>query len=235
MCVYALVSPAPMRVRITGMSGERLRIVRVDRIGAVVGEVRRAPVASVRHLRQYAAVIDAIGSRVPAILPARFGTTVRDDDELTDILHSRRAALRQRLRIVRARAQMTIRLLRPLGSRLGSDPGDVPYGGQTPVMPRTGVRPRYGATQGTRYLRLKMAAAAALRVVPAFDPIRAAVKPYVKEERVEKRGGIVTINHLIPRIAADTYRDAVRRAAGEQGVRLIVSGPWPPYAFAEDW
>ena len=228
ICVYALVSPAPAHLTLTGVAGERLRVVAIDRVGAVVGELRRVPAPSVTNLRRYAAVVESIAARVPSVLPARFATTVADRDELTFILRSRGSALRQRLRAVRARAQMTIRLL-------GSDPDDGSYGGRTPMMSRTGVRPRYGATQGTQYLQRRMAMAAAGRAVPAFEPIRAAIQRYIKDERIDKREGVITINHLVPRAAAARYRDAVERAAGENKMRLIVSGPWPPYAFADTW
>ena len=228
ICVYALVSPPPTRLGLTGMAGEKLRVVSVSRIAAVVGEMRRAPAPTVRNLRRYAAVVEAIAAKVPATLPARFATTVVDRDELTFILTSRSAALRRRLRSVRARCQMTIRMV-------GSDPGDAPIRGQTPVTPRTGVRPRNGATQGTQYLRQRMATAVRARAIPAFEPIRVAVERFVKDERVEKRAEVVTVNHLVPRTAVTRYRAAVTRAAGENHLRLMVSGPWAPYAFADNW
>jgi len=228
VCVYALVSPAPARLKLAGIGGERLRVITVDRLSAIVGELKRVPGPTIRNLRRYAAVIEAIASKVPAILPARFATTVADRDELAFILRSRGTALRQRLRAVRGRAQMTIRLV-------GSDPGDVTLRGQTPVTRRSGVRPRNKATQGTQYLQQRIAIAARARAVAGFDPIRNAVGRFVKDERVEKRGDVVTINHLVPRTAASRYLTAVERAAEEGAIRLSVSGPWAPYAFADNW
>src|SRR6266571_7638566 len=149
VCVYALVSPAPARLKLAGIGGERLRVITVDRLSAIVGELKRVPGPTIKNLRRYAAVIEAIASKVPAILPARFATTVADRDELAFILRSRGTALRQRLRAVRGRAQMTIRLV-------GSDPGDVTLRGQTPVTRRSGVRPRNKATQGTQYLQQRI-------------------------------------------------------------------------------
>jgi hypothetical protein len=228
VCVYALVSPPPARLTLKGITGERLRVMTVDRIGAVVGELRRAPSPSVRNLRRYAAVVDSIASRVPAILPARFGTTVTDDDELTFVLHSRRSALRQRLRAVRSRAQMTIRLLE-------SESDDGPFRSRSTVTGRARLRVGYGATQGTQYLRQRREIGARAKAVPAFEPIRAGIRRHIKDERIEKRGGVVTINHLVPRADVPRYRAAVERAARDNDVRLIVTGPWPPYAFADTW
>jgi hypothetical protein len=222
LCVYALVGSPPERLRLTGMAGERLRIVRAGRFAAVVGEIRRRPAVSPANLRKYARVVNAIAAEVPTILPARYATTVRDVEELTLNLRARRAALQQRLRAVRGRVQMTIRIM-------GSDPLNGPWRGPTPSTARSGVRPRNGATQGTQYLKAKANA------VPEFGPVRAAVRRYIEDERIEKRAGVATVNHLVARGAAARYLDAVGRAATENNVRLIVSGPWPPYAFADTW
>jgi hypothetical protein len=73
------------------------------------------------------------------------------------------------------------------------------------------------------------------REVPQLTAIRPAIRPLIKEERVERRGGVITVHHLIPRATAERYRAAVERSAGRSGVRLAVSGPFPPYAFADNW
>jgi hypothetical protein len=52
---------------------------------------------------------------------------------------------------------------------------------------------------------------------------------------MEKRGDVASIYHLIPAGSAPRYRAALDAAAREAGVRVIVSGPWPPYAFADTW
>jgi hypothetical protein len=238
VCVYALVSPAPARLRLTGMAGEPLRVVTANRIGAVVGGMRRAPAPSIRNLRRYAAVVEAIAAEAPAILPARFATTVTGDEELAVILASRGATLRRRLRAVRGRCQMTIRLLSSLSeseSESESESDEALLASRSAMAGRTRPRLAHGATQGTQYLRRRAALAASARAIPGFAPIRAAVRRFVKDERVEKRAGIVTVNHLIPRAAVPRYRAAVEPAATANHLRLMVSGPVAPYAFADNW
>jgi hypothetical protein len=56
----------------------------------------------------------------------------------------------------------------------------------------------------------------------------------VRDERVETRAGVTSVYHLVPRAAAEAYRRALDRAAAAQGLRIAVSGPWPPYAFAAE-
>jgi Gas vesicle synthesis protein GvpL/GvpF len=80
-----------------------------------------------------------------------------------------------------------------------------------------------------------MAMEANARAIPGFEPIRGAVRRFVKDERVERRAGIVTVNHLIPRQSVPRYAAAIERAAVEQRLRLMVSGPLAPYAFADNW
>jgi hypothetical protein len=50
---------------------------------------------------------------------------------------------------------------------------------------------------------------------------------------VETRASIATVYHLVPRASAEAYRRALARHAADAGVRVVISGPWPPYAFAD--
>ena len=52
---------------------------------------------------------------------------------------------------------------------------------------------------------------------------------------MEKRQGVASIYHLVPRGSTDRYREAIQRAAADARVRIVVTGPWPAYAFADVW
>jgi len=229
VCVYALITPSRLPRRVTRVAGEPLRAVTVDGIVAVVGNVRRPPAASTRNLRRFASIVESIADGASAILPARFGSTFTDVTELMLVLRARRASIRERLRAVRGRAQMTIRLVSE------SESGDASCASQSQVTPRARVRVEHKATQGTQYLRERMEMLRTAHQIPELVPVRTAVRRLVRDERVERRGRIATVHHLIPRAAAERYAAAVARAAAENGVRLTVSGPWAPYAFAENW
>ncbi|MNC94171.1 hypothetical protein D3C83_109580 [compost metagenome] len=68
-----------------------------------------------------------------------------------------------------------------------------------------------------------------------FEPVRAAVQRWLRDERVEQHGRTASVYHLIPRAAAGAYQRAAVRAAATAGIPIVVTGPWPPYAFAETW
>ena len=224
VCVYALITSSSSRVAATGVAGERLRAVTAGRVTAMVGELRRAPKPTMRNLKRYAAAIESVAARAPAVLPVRFGTCMTDVDDLTMALRSRHDTLCRRLRGVRGRVQMTIRLVLESGS-----------GAALHASLTRDPSPDASQTRGTQFLQQRAASSMRAREIPGFDPIRAAATRWIRDERIEKRAGVATVNHLIPRGSVAAYRAAVARAADRSAVRLIVSGPHAPYAFADSW
>jgi hypothetical protein len=223
LCVYAVASPPDRRVAVKGVGGERLRAVTVGRITAVIGELPRAPTPIDAALRKYDRVVQALSLRLSALLPARFGTCVQDLAELSFILQSRQETFQHSLQAVRGRAQMTVRVM----------PGSAaPENESAPAV--TGAGPRVAApgSGGAEYLRSRAAAAAREREVPGFESVRTAVRHWVRDERVERHGSVSSVYHLVPRGQARRYRLAVEHAAHDAGLRVMVSGPWPPYAFS---
>jgi hypothetical protein len=218
LCVYAVVASggrlSGRGAVLVGLTGERLEAMAAGRVTAIAGWVRRAPAASEASLRRHDAVIRTVWSKYPALLPARFGTTFNSVQDMTTAIVSQERSLRAGLARVRGRAQMTVRVL-------GIDGSTVP----DPRSPIPDAR-----SSGSSYLRARAAEAARARAVPGFEPLRHAVRPWVRDERVDK-SGVVTVYHLVPRASVEAYRRALERAAAASGVRVLVSGPHPAYAF----
>ena len=236
--VYGLVSPAPRRIGVTGVAGERLRVVTVGAVSAIVGDVTRAPRPTEANLRKYDVVMRTLARNSAALLPARFGTQFRDLDELSLVLQSRQLSLRRLLRHVRNRAQITIRIVvaqphvgRTLPAPRSGEAGSGPLGEPNRVRPTSGSSTSGSRTSGSTYLKGLAAEAARAREIPGFDPVRAAVRRWVRDERIERQATVASVYHLIPRGSVDVYHAALDRAARTTGLRLRVSGPWPPYAF----
>ena len=219
MTVFAIVASrgAPRSFRSEGRG--RLRVLREGALAAVVADrgERSSPTAS--NLRRYDRLMRELADRFPAILPVRFGTRMAED-ELKSVLASRRRTLAAALAHVRKRTQMTVRVIRPRGARDPFIPRLPPDGGSD------------GTLTGRDYLMRRARAAAAQRAVPGFEPVRNAVARWVRDERVEHRAGVSTVYHLVPRASAAAYRQAAQTSAASSGIAAIVSGPWPPYAFA---
>lgn len=217
LLVYALAGRGARRPDVPGIVGERLQTIALGALDAVVGEVAAAPRPTGRNLRRYDRLLTALWRRYPALLPARFGTVLRDRTELELTVRARQRTLCRQLTIVRNRAQMTVRLVPGSGIR---DPGP--------------ARRRRDPSRGRRYLEAR-ARAARLDHVPEVATLRRAVRRWVRAERADARAGVATIYHLVPRSAAARYRKTVERAAASAQLRLQVSGPWPAYAFADRW
>jgi hypothetical protein len=229
LCVYALTGARRLRPGTRGAAGERLRLVRAGAVAAIVGDVARAPRTTIRNLRDYDAALRRLHVERAALLPARFGTCFGAADELVLVLRERQRTVRDALSQVRQRTQMTLRVIAANheGARSAARKTDLH---QSHVNGRDAHAQL--ADAGSRYLRSRAAEAARDRDIPGFEAVRNAVKRWVRAERVEKQAGVVTVYHLVPRGSADVYRAAVERAAAESRLRMVVSGPWPPYAFA---
>jgi hypothetical protein len=210
--LYALVRPAAGRAGLRGVRGEPLQLLTVAGIGALFGEMAAAPAASPRNLRAYHDVISRIAARHAAVIPVRFGTTVTDPGELTFILRSRATSFRRLLTFVRGRRQMTVRLV------------DVPDDDRREAAPTA-----RGAT-GAAYLQQRAASHRRLRSSAACRRLRDVVHRWIRGERIERHQRVITVYHLVPRAAADRYRRAVTGLGPDA---LHVSGPFPPFAFAD--
>jgi Gas vesicle synthesis protein GvpL/GvpF len=168
-------------------------------------------------LRGHDATVRRLARGVHAVLPFRFGTVVAGRDELRRLLAPRAAALREALALVAGREQMTLRV----------------FGAPGPERPRVDRARRPGGP-GARYLTAR----AREHAVPEIDPIRPALASFVRAERTERHRTpplVASVYHLVDRRRGAAYRAALRRAVrGAGGVRLRVTGPWPPYAFAPE-
>ncbi len=129
LCVYAIASRRAGRITVRGVAGETLQAIPIGRLDAIVGRVRAVPAPTARNLRRFDRMMSALWRRLPALLPARFGTAARDASDLQAMIHGREQTLRRRLRAVRNRAQMTVRIVQGNGvaGRTLSGPPREPY------------------------------------------------------------------------------------------------------------
>lgn len=207
----------PATVRVYAVTNSRtvpdipgLRAVRVGPLAALVASARRAAAPSPANLRRYHRTIADIADTLPAVLPARYGTLMTEP-ELAIVLHARAPSLIAALRRVRGRVQMTLRLTAmPAGKGSGSASQATPVSGRD-------------------YLR---ALAARERDLAGFGAVRSALRSWIKEERVEHRGDVVSVYHLVPRRSSAAYARTAAGSIAQAGLRGVVSGPFPPYAFS---
>ncbi len=204
------------------VAGHRIDFVDADGVFAAIERRSAPPTVSEVELRSQHDVVNAISDRVEALLPVRFGTWI-DKHELTNMVGRQKAAIVDALQLVRGRVQMTIRFLSPQPDA---------------VRDRSGER----AASGTEYLQARRVAE--LWMPEEAAALRNAVRDFVVAERVSggtergaisaipaRLGSVASLYHLISRDRVPTYRAATQPL---ECATVVVSGPWPPFAFAPD-
>jgi hypothetical protein len=221
--VYAVLAAPPGVAVGVGVRREAVRVTRCGRLFVAVGAMPAAPLITARAVRVHDAVVRRLAARVDAVLPARFGTVFQDRAALARALAEREGTLREALRLVEGREQMTLRLY----GEAAQPESDVRISGSRDDDETTDAG---GA--GTRYLARRVRG----RDLPALARLRPFLARVVVAERVERHAApplLASAYHLIPRGTSKDYRAEVARAGRALApLRLRVSGPWPAYAFA---
>lgn len=190
----------------TWTDGDRtLESIPVDRFFAVSERRESPPSLDEAELRRQHSIVSRIAEDAPALLPARFGSLV-DAGEMAAIVRQQHAAIHQALDRVRGMAQMTIRF----------------------PAPRT-TTPDGPPLSGRAYLERRMNEASPpipAAVAAALDAVRRFV---VDERRKGGNDGTSALYHLVRRTDVNHYRGALGKAPG-----MVVTGPFPPFAFTPD-
>lgn len=222
--LYALTGESPGVDLGEGLAGEPLRWLGAGVPGAIVGEVGEKPTVTPEALAAHDAVVQRLAGAIPALLPARFGQTAPGEPDLLAWLSTRRKELEEALALVEGCVQMTLRVFAGPGA-----PDEV----ATPEPPDESLGP------GARYMQARREAAARARALPEIAPLREALRPLLRAERVERAASSTsgrlraTAYDLVKRGEAEIYARTVAEAAPHLGVwKVTATGPWPPYAFA---
>ena len=216
--LYALVDEEPAGALGEGIAGEPLRLFRHGPVAAVVGEIGDRPRPNPDILQRQDAVVRRLAELFGAILPARFGEAFADESALAARLDSRTGDLAAALVLVRGCVQMTLRIFGEAEtSEMEIDASSGP---------------------GTRYLESRRQERARARSLPEIDPLREALQPLLRAERIERHAAgrlLGTAYHLVPRAQTGAYLATLEEARQRIGARRVAaSGPWPPYAFAPE-
>lgn len=220
--IYAIATETPEHLG-AGMKRERLRVVSFRKLAMIVGDLPASPAMTPEHLRTHDAVVKRLAALCGALLPARFGTVSSDEAALRSQLRSRSRELSAALALVGGCVQMTLRVFGTAAA---------PIRAKAPKRPAAPA----GVGPGTRYLAERAQAIEAAGSLPEIEPLRARVSGLVRAERAERQdreGLIGTAYHLVERNRVAAYRRRVKAASELLGpIRVHLTGPWAPYAFA---
>jgi hypothetical protein len=192
--------------------------------------------------RAHHRVIDAVGRLTP-VVPMRLATVYSDDAGVRTVLAERGADFRQALRRIGTRREWGVKAYEVPKSGTGGAPGD-PAAGPAAAGAGTGT----GAGTGAAYLQRRRSELSAhqdarraawrsaqqvhgeLSRLAAENRMHAPQAPQLTGTREPM---ILNAAYLLDDGRGDDFAAAVSALAEQYpGVRLELTGPWPPYSFA---
>jgi hypothetical protein len=205
-----------------GLGGAVLRTLESAGLAAVYSRHRALrPRPSPELVLVHERVVEAVMAR-GAALPLRFGTVLDREDQLAAAVDERKDELRRALERVRGHVELGVRVMRP--DAPGSDPRSGDAGGDV------------DGTSGRAYLLAR--AAEHHRADQAAGEIHRPLAELAAASTVRERPrppAVMVAAYLVDAGRIDDFRTrAEELAARHDDLKLVVTGPWPPYNFATE-
>lgn len=230
--LYAVIEPPDdLPPELRGLEG---RPVELHRSGQVVAAFSRHPSGSLRaaadNVWAHERVIEALMQRV-AVLPSRFGISLSDDGQLESALHHHHDQLAAGLQKVRGCVELGVRVLwRSEGS------------GDTSPAPRD-TSETHGsppAASGRQYMLARLAEEQERRrrqqnaeeLAEALHRPLAVLARQSMQQVLAAPQLVLAGAYLVERGRVETFRRRVQHLAHDRpNLRVLCTGPWPPYHF----
>jgi hypothetical protein len=199
--------------------GPGTRVVTGHGLMAVVSELEGPTTApSVPSLLAYERVVEAIHAR-QTVIPLRYGCVMESEEQIVQLLEDHHREYEALLGRLRGMTEMGIRLL---WSASAAPP---PSLAQSPgAAYLTSLRNRYNSQETLIAEEVLLA-----------DQIVVQLAGWSTEQRREvsssHQGRLLSLYFLTPKSGAEEFRKVVRTISIPRGVKLLLSGPWPPYNF----
>lgn len=207
-----------------GVSDGEVRIVELDEDLSALVSVYRSDdfqVSRKNALAHHEVVRSITEQTTP--LPTRFGTVVTIE-QLRNYVSTHHKAIKAKLAHMRGGVEMNVRLIHSIAAA------------DTSQEPENAGRPGTAFLLEKRREILRDEAGAAQKAkLSAW--LREKLGDLIKEEKISITPSETVIlaraDHLISRADVQEYRTKMAKAVEERPeIRFMVSGPWPPYSFA---
>ncbi|KJS61457.1 GvpL/GvpF family gas vesicle protein [Streptomyces rubellomurinus] len=248
--LYAVVPadrrPEPRELHdLRGVAAEPLRALSGPGLAVVVGSVPQAdfdegplhahledPVWLEHAVRAHHRVVEALAGAGPT-LPLRFATLYHDDARAQELLRARHDELTEALRRIDRRTEWGVKAYltgRPSAREEETGPEAADRPGTAYLLRRRAQRQQREETvrQASEDARSVHAQLAGLAAAVALHPLQPA--------EASGRGEPMVLNgsYLVDHADRKRLEDAVAALAdGHPHLRLELTGPWPPYSFAD--
>lgn len=220
--LYAISAwPAPPLPPVAGLGETALVAVPCADLVAVAQPLPAPPDPAEAQILAHEAVIEALMAD-RTVLPMRFGSTLADTAAVEAFLATRAAPFRADLTRVAGCVELSVRGISP------ADPAD-PDTAQIESSASSDRSPGRAYLEQRRVAeRARLAQRAHAQAIYArLEPLaRAAVFGAARHADMPLNAA-----YLVPREAVAAFREAVAAAGSTTPLRLLCTGPWPPYSF----
>lgn len=206
-----------------GISGAPVRLLKLDNLAVLISDtdIDAVPVTRENALTHAAVVRSILDQTTP--LPFRFGTLVTEQ-QLRNYVSARKPALEKKLAHLRGCVEMSVKII-----------GDLPTGqkAEAPNTELKGVGTTFLAEKRREILGDEQRAKQAAEI---SDWLRVEVSGLTRDEQITLRPSerlLLSAAHLVDRTNIARYRaQLVNARKNRTELHFLVSGPWPPYSFA---
>ena len=224
--VYCLVEGVDrLDKTLRGVSGAPVRIVKFEELSALVSVCKSdAFQVNRKNALAHHEVVRSITEQTTP-LPARFGTVVTVE-QLSNYVSTHHEAIKSKLAHVRGGVEMTVRMIRTIAGT------DTTQAAKNEDMLGPGTE---FLLEKRKELLREESGVAEKGQLSAW--LLEKLGNLIKEEKISVVPSQTVIlaraDHLIERINVQEYRRRMAEAVAERPeIRFMVSGPWPPYSFA---
>jgi hypothetical protein len=207
---------------LTGVQDMAVESLSIADLGVWISRMER-PEAAAESIQAHNRVVEVAATEEVTPVPLRFGQWLHDEASLTKAITEKAGQYQDQLAEFAGCMEFGLRLIDPRA------PGKAQVVHATTAT--SGIEYMQALRESSKLAEHKRAAAEQVRV-----RVQEVLRDVVRSEREEADRtphAVVTLSHLVARPHFDEYRERARTLRTMfPELRLLLSGPWPPYSFA---
>jgi hypothetical protein len=231
-CIFRESSSPDVEIP-AGVDAQPVLIVNHEGLGAGVSElVRLESPLDISNVLAYERVVESF-YRQMTVIPLRYGCRVEHPSEAVSLLATNHREYGALLRELEGLAEMGIQvLLDGSSANEATDLGTAPPEAFVSQSSVSGAA--YLAAKRVHYLGTDQAV---LRQEEVVERVCSSLSGLFVRRKVElaflSRTRLLSLYFLVARGSVERFRQVSRQLSQRETVRMLLSGPWPPYNFVE--
>jgi hypothetical protein len=219
-----------------GVDGRPVRQIKRDNLVAAVSCIDLPENSlSIETITRYHKVIDFLYQH-RTVIPLRFGTAFDTEIEVEHLLETRRGRYTKLLEELHGQVEMGIRVMVESRNRSGET---LPRSAREPSPNPINPGESYLASRKSHYamesVLVEENEIAINRYSAPFKTMCSKIKSEVSTAGPNHKGAsrpiLLSLYFLVPRQALDGFREAFEHMRSRESIKMLLSGPWPPYNF----